>query len=105
MTTILSKIEKLKAMRNAASPGPWEIQLEDREETIWLDSARENTPTIHDLNFIEASASKWTNILEALRLAVDGLEHCSKYSSDHNEDTDTAIDALAAIDEMLGGVK
>jgi hypothetical protein len=73
-TEIKSAIARLKSWRDQASPSPWEIQVEDGHETIWLDDARELPPTIYDLNFIDQAANNWTNILNALEKSVEALE-------------------------------
>lgn len=69
------EIAEARKIIERATPGPWNIQLVDCEETCWLDGEFGKVPpTIHDLNFIDASRTEWPKALDALEAVQAEIE-------------------------------
>ena len=65
-----------------ATPEPWEVQVEDCGETIWLDDAHCVPPTVQDLCFIDISRTAVPQLIaevESLRSGYLTDEHGNEY--------------------------
>ena len=74
-----SQLKLWKEAASAATPGPWEIQVEYCEETIWLDDAHCVPPTVQDLCFIDISRTAVPELIaEVERLAKENDRYRSE---------------------------
>lgn len=98
-------LKDLEAKAEAATPGPWNIQLVDGHETCWLDGeTAEKPPTIQDLNYIDAANPETIRVLisqiRQMKAALNKITFLDAHDGGHKMYL-CADDSLASLNEAI----
>lgn len=78
-------------------------EFETVKQSLELGSFAQISGSPEAVNYLIKRYHNSSRAIEALREITEALKHYSKYIIDHNEDADTAIDALAKAAKILEG--
>jgi len=68
------ELAALDEAEKKALPGPWQMELEDGEETVWLDRERRYPPSIYDLNLIDLARNHMRALIDEVKEHREGCE-------------------------------